>query len=81
METLNSEAFDIDAATLKSISSLEESASEHADQLQAAPVYMEPETAVQEQDDEQEEDFDETLSTEESMIKDFSEMFNDEQKQ
>ena len=81
LETLNSEAFDIDAAALKSISSLEESAAEHVDQLQAAPVYAEPEAAVQEQEDEQEEDFDETLSTEDSMIKDFSEMFDDEQKQ
>ena len=32
-----------------------------------------------EDEDEQEEDFDETLSTEDSMIKDFSEMFDNEQ--
>lgn len=79
LETLNSEAFDIDAATMKSITGLEESAAEHLDQLQAAPVYTAPETKEQKQEDEQEEDFDETLSTEDSMIKDFSEMFDNEQ--
>ena len=79
LETLNSEAFDIDAATMKAITGLEESAAEHLDQLQAAPVYTAPETKEQKQEDEQEEDFDETLSTEDSMIKDFSEMFDNEQ--
>ena len=79
LETLNSEAFDMDAATMKAITGLEESAAEHLDQLQAAPVYTAPETKEQKQEDEQEEDFDETLSTEDSMIKDFSEMFDNEQ--
>ena len=68
LETLNSEAFDMDAATMKAITGLEESAAEHLDQLQAAPVYTAPETKEQKQEDEQEEDFDETLSTEDSMI-------------
>ena len=75
---LNSEAFDIDVATMKAISGLEESAAEHTDQLQAEPVYAVEETESEETAVEQEEDFDETLSTDDAMIKDFSEMFDSE---
>ena len=78
LELLNSEAYDIDVATMKAITGLEESAAEHIDQLQAEPVYAAQED-VEETAAEQEEDFDETLSTEDAMIKDFSEMFDNEQ--
>ena len=71
-------AFDIDVATMKAISGLEESAAEHTDQLQAEPVYAVEETESEETAVEQEEDFDETLSTDDAMIKDFSEMFDSE---
>ena len=74
LDLLNSEAFDIDVATMKAISGLEES----ADQLQAEPVYAVEETESEETAVEQEEDFDETLSTDDAMIKDFSEMFDSE---
>ena len=63
LDLLNSEAFDIDVATMKAISGLEESAAEHTDQLQAEPVYAVEETESEETAVEQEEDFDETLST------------------
>ena len=78
LDLLNSEAFDIDVATMKAISGLEESAAEHTDQLQAEPVYAVEETESEETAVEQEEDFDETLSTDDAMIKDFSEMFDSE---
>ena len=78
LDLLNSEAFDIDVATMKAISGLEESAAEHTDQLQAEPVYAVEETENEETAVEQEEDFDETLSTDDAMIKDFSEMFDSE---
>ena len=67
-----------DVATMKAISGLEESAAEHTDQLQAEPVYAVEETESEETAVEQEEDFDETLSTDDAMIKDFSEMFDSE---
>ena len=78
LDLLHSEAFDIDVATMKAISGLEESAAEHTDQLQAEPVYAVEETESEETAVEQEEDFDETLSTDDAMIKDFSEMFDSE---
>ena len=78
LDLLNSEAFDIDVATMKAISGLEESAAEHTDQLQVEPVYAVEETESEETAVEQEEDFDETLSTDDAMIKDFSEMFDSE---
>ena len=64
---------------MEAISGLERSASEHVDQLQATPVNSgDASMADTASADEQEEDFDETLSTEESMIKDFSAMFDDD---
>lgn len=75
IDLLNSEAFNIELATMDALSGLSRTASEHVDQLQAVPVHntSEADTAAA---DEQEEDFDETLSSEESMIKDFSEIFD-----
>lgn len=81
LEVLNSEAFNIELATIDTLAGLEKSASEHADQLQAAPVYAAAGTAEDVSTaEEPEEDFDETLSTEDSMIKDFSSMFDNENK-
>ncbi len=78
IELLNSEAFNIELATMNAITGLEQSASEHVDQLQAAPVHQDGAAlSGAAASEEQEEDFDETLSTEESMIKDFSAMFDD----
>lgn len=68
-----------DAATMKAIHRFGRICSGAPGSAQAAPVYTAPETKEQKQEDEQEEDFDETLSTEDSMIKDFSEMFDNEQ--
>lgn len=79
IELLNSEAFNIELATMEALSGLEKSASEHVDQLQAAPVHLDGASMIDAASaEEQEEDFDETLSTEESMIKDFSAMFDDD---
>ena len=68
----------LDLSEVTAISGLEESAAEHTDQLQAEPVYAVEETESEETAVEQEEDFDETLSTDDAMIKDFSEMFDSE---
>lgn len=81
LEVLNSEAFNIDVAAMNTMSGLEKTAAEHADQLQAAPVYAAADTSEEPvTEEEPEEDFDETLSTEDSMIKDFSAMFDSEDK-
>lgn len=80
LEVLNSEVFNIELATMDALSGLEKDASEHADQLQAEPVYAAADTAADTVTaEEPEEDFDETLSTEDSMIKDFSAMFDSEE--
>jgi cell division initiation protein len=82
LEVLDSEAFHIEQSSIETMEGLEKTASEHVDQLQAAPVYQDAvEQAETEDTEEQEEDFDETLSTEDSMIKDFSAMFDDEHKE
>ncbi len=79
IDMINSEAFNLDVVTVRNLDRLEKDAAEHVQMLQAAPVSdpadLTKEPAVHEDIDEPEEDFDETLSTDESMIKDFSDMF------
>lgn len=82
LEILDSEAFKIDLKASAAMDSLEKSASENSGKLVNAPVY-DPQEAARpifdhSDSDEEEEDFDETLSTEEAMIKDFSDIFDTE---
>jgi cell division initiation protein len=82
LEVLNSDAFNMKQSSLETLDGLEKDASDHANQLQAEPVYQDaPVTHEAEATEDPEEDFDETLSTEDSMIKDFSAMFDDEHKE
>jgi len=78
LEMLNSDAFNIVVSVQNDISRLEKSASEHVDMLQAEPVNTEKAEDAEEKSEDQEEDFDETLSTDDTMIKDFSEIFDKE---
>ena len=79
LDMLNSDTFNIGPAIQDDISSLEKTASEHVDILQAGPVSME-EIDSKKEDDLQEEDIhDETVDGDESMIKNFSEIFDDEE--
>ncbi len=78
LELLDSKAFDLDTSSFESIELLEQSAAEHADQLQAVPVHTdEPSAPSASREEGLEDELDETLKTEETLIKDFSEMFDD----
>ena len=80
LELLDSEAFNIELATMGVLSGLEKSASENMDRLAAEPVHA-AEAPGEDTDalEGAEEDFDETLSTDDSLIKDFSAMFEGDQ--
>lgn len=82
IEMLNSEAFKIDVTTLDAFISLENSANANAAELTAKPQYQ-PAAPMMEneaQEDKAEEDFDETLSSEEDiMIRDFGDIFESEE--
>ncbi len=83
IQLLDSEAFSFKAAA-EDMEGLEKAAAEHLDVLQASPVnsgekISEGESDAQEKT-EQEDDFDETLSTDDSMIKDFSDIFDNKKK-
>ena len=73
IELLDSDAFKIEISTQASMKSLKKDADAHMDALDAAPVYQGAQEAPT-----AEEDFDETLSGEDSMIKDFSAIFSEE---
>ncbi len=80
LSLLDSDAFDIDLSTLNALSGLSKDASVNADKLEAGPVHTgdDEESAFTHNDDEEtEEDGDETLLTDDSIIKDFSEIFDD----
>ncbi len=84
IEFLNSEAFNFETQTAQQMAKLSQSADAHADQLEAEMVNTDAtygsKTAENNQSD-QEDDFDETLSTDDTMIKDFNEIFDQEQSQ
>jgi len=79
LDMLNSDSFNIGPKLQDDISGLERSASQHIDMLQAVPVSHQDES--RHMDDKQlqvEEDEDETMDSDESIIKNFSDMFSDE---
>ena len=78
MDLLDSKAFDLEASTAASMELLEKSANEHADELQAVPVHNDPIPEKAEAGKEEaEDDLDETLSTDKTLIKEFTEIFDE----
>ncbi len=82
LAVLDSDAFDIELATLNALSGLSEDASGRAEKFQAEPVHAVPNNSYAFQTEaiaaDEQESFDEALSTDDSMIRDFSEMFKNE---
>ena len=81
IEFLNSEAFNFESHTASQMENLSRSADEHADQLDAVMVNTETGYGAQAREEaqvEQEDDFDETMSTDDTLIKDFNEIFDQE---
>lgn len=79
IDFINSEAFNFETKTIEQMNQLAESADEHVSQLNTLTVNndagdSEPVDAAAQQ--EPEDDFDETLSTDDTMIKDFNEIFD-----
>lgn len=78
MDLLDSKAFDLEASSAASMELLEKSANEHADELQAVPVHNDPIPEKAEAGKEEaEDDLDETLSTDKTLIKEFTEIFDE----
>ena len=78
MDMLNSDSFNIGPKLQDDISGLEKSASEHIDMLQAVPVNQREDSAsVEDSMLRADDDDDETMDSDESIIKNFSDMFND----
>ena len=79
IDFLNSEAFNFETHTKQQMAQLAESADAHVSQLDAVIVNTDatdPVTAAEKNGQEPEDDFDETLSTDDTMIKDFNEIFD-----
>ena len=81
IEFLNSEAFNFETQTAQKMNNLARSADAHADQLEASMVNTDSGSSLKDDENqiEPEDDFDETLSTDETLIKDFNEIFDQEQ--
>ena len=79
MDLLDSKAFDLEASSAASMEMLEKSASEHADQLQAGPVHNDPlpEKEAAQNQEEPEDEADETLGGDKTLIKEFSDIFDE----
>lgn len=78
MELLDSKAFDLEASSAASMELLEKSANEHADELQTMPVHNDPiPEAAAANKEESEDDLDETLSTDKTLIKEFTDIFDE----
>lgn len=79
MDLLDSKAFDLDASSAASMEMLEKSASEHADELQAVPVHNNPVTEKEAADNqaEAEDEADETLGGDKTLIKEFTDIFDE----
>ena len=78
IDFLNSEAFNFESQTARQMESLSRSADEHADQLEAVVVNTDTDysKSSEESQADHEDDFDETLSTDDTLIKDFNEIFD-----
>ena len=79
MELLDSRAFDLDASSAASMELLEKTANEHADELQAVPVHNDPilEKDSAENQEEPEDEADETLGGDKTLIKEFTDIFDE----
>ena len=79
MDLLDSKAFDLDASSAASMEMLEKTASEHADELQAVPVHNNPVTEKEAADNqaEAEDEADETLGGDKTLIKEFTDIFDE----
>ena len=79
MDMLNSDSFNIGPKLQDDISGLEKSAAQHIDMLQAEPVHKDPVKPAPDRLDGHDEDEDEdTVVPDESIIKNFSDMFDEE---
>ena len=79
IDFLNSEAFNFETHTKQQMDQLAESADAHVSQLEALVVNTDAadeKAADAKSGQEPEDDFDETLSTDDTMIKDFNEIFD-----
>lgn len=77
IELLDSRAFDLDASSAASMEMLEKSAAEHADELQAEPVHNDQLPAETAAGEEPEDDADETLGGDKTLIKEFTDIFDE----
>ena len=79
MDLLDSKAFDLDASSAASMEMLEKTAAEHADELQAVPVHNDPAAEREAADNqaEAEDEADETLGGDKTLIKEFTDIFDE----
>ena len=79
IDFINSEAFNFETHTMQQMNQLLESADSHVSELEAGVVNTEADQLKADAEkgaQEPEDDFDETLSTDDTMIKDFNEIFD-----
>ena len=78
LELLDSKAFDLESSAAASMELLEKSANEHADELQTVPVHNDPiPEAAADHKEEADDELDETLSTDKTLIKEFTDIFDE----
>jgi cell division initiation protein len=78
LELLDSKAFDLESSAAASMELLEKSANEHADELQTVPVHNDPiPEAAADHKEEVDDELDETLSTDKTLIKEFTDIFDE----